>query len=96
MRFAGLKWEMSFEPRSIINGKLFREFMGKNVSVMVKIEGDYTGQIIKAKTTDQVPVRISLSEPIGGNPTDWVEVIGVVSGADMLRAKEVITVENSW
>jgi len=80
---------MSFEARSIINGSKMRDFVGRHVSIFVKVE-NCSGQMLKGKSTDNHDLRISLQESINVRPDDWIEVIGVPAGHDAIRAKEVI------
>ncbi|XP_037951182.1 uncharacterized protein LOC119681942 [Teleopsis dalmanni] len=81
---------MSFEPRSLVNGNILRQYTGKNVSIMLQVEKE-DGRMLIAKSTDNLNVRVAMPQPQGVRNGDWVEVIGVPTGADSINAKEVIT-----
>lgn len=81
---------MEFTARSIINGKLLSQHSGQNVSILVNIDNvDANGRLLKGKTTDNVEIRVSLTDPISAPIKSWVEVIGVPAGPDAIRCKEV-------
>lgn len=81
---------MDFTARSIINGKMLSKHSGQHVSILVNIEDvDHNNRILKGKTTDNLDIRVSLTEPISAPIRSWVEVIGVPAGPDMIRCKEV-------
>ncbi|XP_017029048.1 uncharacterized protein RPA3 [Drosophila kikkawai] len=78
-----------FDPRSIINGGMLKQFSGQTVSIMVCVES-VAGTTLLASSTDKHKLRINLPGELGAAEGAWVEVIGVPHGADSLRAKEVI------
>lgn len=85
------------ESRSIINGKLLKEHMGENVCIMVKVETiDSSGKLFRGKTTDNINLQVNLSDPLNAPIADWVEVIGIPSGPNVIRCKEVCSVLNLW
>ncbi|KAH8289801.1 hypothetical protein KR054_011199 [Drosophila jambulina] len=77
-----------FDPRSIINGGMLKQFSGQTVSIMVCVES-VAGTTLLANSTDKHKLRINLPGELGAAEGAWVEVIGVPHGADSLRAKEV-------
>ncbi|XP_055838599.1 uncharacterized protein LOC129906731 [Episyrphus balteatus] len=81
---------MAFELRTPVNGSMLRNFIGKTVSLFVKIESESNSSTIRVKTTDDQEVRVTLSEPISARSSDWVEIIGTPAGPDAIRAREVI------
>lgn len=84
---------MDFTPRTIVNGSLLRNFIGKNVSTIVNFpEKVQAGQkLIKGMTTDNIEIRIQLTELLNASIQDneWVEIIGVPAGSDTIRCSEV-------
>lgn len=82
---------VSFTPRTIINGSLLRNFISQNVSLHVNVEeeADRQSKLIKGKTTDDVDVKIVLSEALNVPVKGWIEVIGIPQGPDTIRNKEV-------
>lgn len=80
-----------FVPRTIINGGLLRSFISQNVSLIVHVEEEVALQSrsFVGKTTDDVTVTIQLDDPLNVQVKGWIEVIGVPSGADTIRNKEV-------
>lgn len=81
----------NFTERTIINGSLLKNFTGKNVSLHVQVENeaDRNSKTITGKTTDNVEVKVMLSEPLNVPVKGWIEVIGVPIGADSIRNTEV-------
>ena len=79
---------MEFESRQIVNGSLLRQFIGKNISIIVNIE-DISGSTIRATTTDGQLVQIIYRDQLIARPLDWVEIIGSAAGSDRITAKEV-------
>ncbi|BFG00426.1 replication protein A 14 kDa subunit A [Drosophila madeirensis] len=78
-----------FDPRSIINGSMLKQFAGQTVSIMVRVES-VAGSTLLASSTDNHKLRINLSTDLDAAQGAWVEVIGVPHGADTIRGKEVI------
>lgn len=82
---------MDFQPRTIINGALLRRYSEKLVSIMAKVEDiDSSGRVIKAKTTDNLDIRINLAEPVTSPVNNWIEIIGKPSGPDSIKCSEVL------
>ncbi|KAI8034464.1 replication protein A 14 kDa subunit [Drosophila gunungcola] len=79
----------AFDPRSIINGGMLKQFNGQTVSIMVRVES-VAGSTLLASSTDNQKLKINLPGELGAADGAWVEVIGVPHGADTIRAKEVI------
>lgn len=81
---------MDFTARSIINGKLLSQHSGQHVSILVYIDNvDNNGRILKGKTTDNVDIRVILTDPNSSPIKSWVEVLGIPAGPDAIRCKEV-------
>lgn len=81
---------MDFQARTIINGALLRRYSEQLVSIVAKIEDiDSTDRLLKGKTTDNIGIRINLSEPISCPVNNWVEIIGKPSGPDTIKCSEV-------
>ncbi|XP_017110076.2 uncharacterized protein RPA3 [Drosophila bipectinata] len=78
-----------FDPRSIVNGGMLKQFAGQTVSIMVRVES-VAGATLLANSTDNQKLRINLPGELGAAQGAWVEVIGVPHGSDSIRAKEVI------
>lgn len=80
-----------FVPRTIINGALLRNFISQHVSIMVHVEeeAEKNCRSFQAKTTDSLAIDVVLNEPLNTNVKGWIEVIGVPSGPDTIRNKEV-------
>ncbi|EDV92169.1 replication protein A 14 kDa subunit A [Drosophila grimshawi] len=78
-----------FEPRTLINGGMLKQFAGQTVSIMVRVES-VAGTTLLANSTDNHKLRISLPSELGAAEGAWVEVIGNPNSADAIRAKEVI------
>ncbi|XP_022215094.1 uncharacterized protein LOC111069371 [Drosophila obscura] len=78
-----------FDPRSIINASMMKEFAAQTISIMVSVDS-VAGSTLLATSTDNQKLRINLSTALDAAAGDWVEVIGVPHGADTIRAKEVI------
>lgn len=70
-----------------------RNYSGQHVSIHVNVPNEVERQAttIKAKTTDDMDITISLSEPLNAPVKGWIEVIGVPTGANSIRNKEVNT-----
>lgn len=83
---------ISFQSRALVNGSMLRNFSGQRVSIHVNVptEVERQASMIKAKTTDDMDVTISLDEPLNTPVKGWIEVIGVVSGPNSIVNKEVI------
>ncbi|XP_055386310.1 uncharacterized protein LOC129615229 isoform X2 [Condylostylus longicornis] len=79
---------MAFEARSIINGGKLKDFIGRNVSILTKVENN-SGLMLKVKSTDGHSLRINLNESISARQEDWVEIMGVPVGHDAIKAKEI-------
>lgn len=84
----------AYDPRSIINGGMLKQFSGQTVSIMVRVES-VAGSTLLASSTDNHKLKINLPGELGAAEGAWVEVIGVPHGADTLRAKEVGAL-NPW
>lgn len=81
-----------FQSRDLVNGSLLRQKNGANVSILVKIVNiEGAGRVIKGKTTDNMDIRVMLTEAFQNQSTSnqWVEVIGTVTGNDVIKGKEV-------
>ncbi|KAH8411491.1 hypothetical protein KR215_005367 [Drosophila sulfurigaster] len=78
-----------FESRTLVNGGLLKQFTGQSVSIMVRVES-VAGTNLMASSTDNHKLRISLPSELSAAQGAWVEVIGVSSSGDTIRAKEVI------
>ncbi|KAH8275984.1 hypothetical protein KR018_000484 [Drosophila ironensis] len=78
-----------FDPRSIINGGMLKQYGAQTVSIMVCVES-VAGTTLLATSSDNHKLRINLPNELSAVPGSWVEVIGVPHGSDTLRAKEVI------
>lgn len=83
---------ISFQERTLVNGSTLRNFSGQHVSIHVNVPTEVERQAtsIKAKTTDDIDVTISLSEPLNAPVKGWIEVIGVPTGPNTIRNKEVL------
>lgn len=83
---------ISFQQRTLVNGSTLRNFSGQHVSIHVNVPTEVERQAtsIKAKTTDDMDVTISLSEPLNAPVKGWIEVIGVPTGPNAIRNKEVL------
>lgn len=80
---------MAFTPRTVVNGRLLRSNLNKNISILVNIESsDASCRNLKGKSTDNVDLTIRSDEPVSSK--GWVEVIGVPTGPNDVIAKEVI------
>lgn len=68
-----------------------RNYSGQHVSIHVNVPNEVERQAtsIKAKTTDDMDITISLSEPLNAPVKGWIEVIGVPTGTNSIRNKEV-------
>lgn len=79
-----------FVPRTIINGKMLRQFINQNVSLIVQVENDVQLQIksFTGKTTDNVEVTIELDQQLTSKLQGWIEVIGIPDNANTIRSKE--------
>lgn len=77
-----------FDPRSIVNGGMLKQFSGQTVSIMVRVES-VAGTTLLASSTDNQKLKINLPGELGAAQGAWVEVIGVPHGSDSIRAKEV-------
>lgn len=86
---------ISFQPRTLVNGSMLRNFSGQHVSIHVNVPTEVERQAatIKAKTTDDVDVTISLSEPLNAPVKGWIEVIGVPTSPNTILNKEVNFIE---
>lgn len=73
----------------IINGALLKDYIGQNVSLLVKAQSNEGVSSLKAQTTDSKDVQISLTEALNSTLDGWVEVIGVPSGPNAIKGKEV-------
>ncbi|KAH8340441.1 hypothetical protein KR067_002443 [Drosophila pandora] len=80
-----------FDPRSIINGGMLKQFAGQTVSIMVRVES-VAGTTLLASSTDNQKLKINLPGELGAAQGAWVEVIGVPHGSDSIRAKEVSSI----
>lgn len=82
---------ISFQPRTLVNGSMLRNFSGQHVSIHVNVptEAERQSTVIKAKTTDDLDVTINLAEPLNQPVKGWIEVIGVPTGPNSIRNKEV-------
>lgn len=82
---------LDFAPRTIINGALMRNFISQPVSIMVHVEQEAEKycKSFQAKTTDNLTIDVVLNDPLNTNIKGWIEVIGVPSGPDTIRSKEV-------
>ncbi|EDW82646.1 uncharacterized protein Dwil_GK10101 [Drosophila willistoni] len=81
---------MAFDPRTIINGGMLKQFNGQTISIMVRVESVAGSQLV-ATSTDKQKLRINLSSgELSSAEGAWVEVIGVPHGNDTIRAQEVI------
>jgi len=83
---------IDYIPRTMINGALLRNFISQHVSVHVHVEEEAERQskLIKGKTSDDVEVKVVLSEPLNVPLKGWIEVIGIPTGPDTIRNKEII------
>lgn len=81
----------TYTPRSIINGSLLRNFISQHVSLHVHVEDEVERQsrMIKGKTSDDVEVKVFLTEPLNVPVKGWIEVIGIPQGPDSIRNHEV-------
>lgn len=70
---------------------MLRNFVDKHISIHVNVESevDRGVSVIHAKTTDDLDVTIELSEPLNSPIKGWIEVIGIPTGANTIRNKEV-------
>lgn len=68
-----------------------RNFSGQHVSIHVNVPTEVERQAtsIKAKTTDDMDVTITLSEPLNAPVKGWIEVIGIPTSPNAIRNKEV-------
>lgn len=82
---------ISSSPHVLVNGAMLRNFSGQQVSIHVNVqpEAERNASTIKAKSTDDVDVTISLTEPLNAPVKGWIEVIGVPTGPNAIRNKEV-------
>lgn len=82
---------ISFTERTIVNGALLRNFQNQHITIHVNVQPEVERQstVIKAKTTDDMEVTINLSEPLNAPVKGWIEVIGVPTGSNVIRNKEV-------
>lgn len=82
---------ISFQSRTLVNGAMLRNFSGQHVSIHVNVPTEVERQAtsIQAKTTDDMDVTISLSEPLNAPVKGWIEVIGVPTSPNAIRNKEV-------
>ncbi|EDW65881.1 replication protein A 14 kDa subunit A [Drosophila novamexicana] len=78
-----------FEPRTLVNGGMLKQFAGQTVSIMVRVES-VAGTTLMGLSTDNQKLRISLPSELGAAQGAWVEVIGIPNAGDAIRAKEVI------
>lgn len=88
-----------FSERTIINGGLLRQHIGKNVSIFLNIEPKAERSIttVNGKTTDDVAVKLLLDEPLNVPLNGWIEVIGVPKSSDTIQNTEVSkTIWKSW
>jgi Replication factor A protein 3 len=83
--------EMAYQPRSIINGAMLKQFIGKEVSIFVKVTNmEETGTTLYCKSTDDKDITVTM----GGLPMDrfyegWVEVIGKPTSDKAIYCKDV-------
>lgn len=89
---------ISFTQRAIVNGATLRNFTSQHVSIHVNVQPEVERQsmVIKAKTTDDMDVVINLSEPLNTPVKGWIEVIGVPTGGNAIRNKEVCLIKFTW
>lgn len=82
---------ITFTPRTLVTGSMLRNFISQYVSIHVNVqpEAERGASVIKAKTTDDLDVTINLSEPLNSPVNGWIEVIGVPTGPNAIRNKEV-------
>lgn len=82
---------MEFVPRTIINGALLGKFISQNVSIHVNVleEAERGSRSFKGKTSDNVDVTITPTDPLNVRVQGWIEVLGVPSSPDSIRSKEV-------
>lgn len=81
---------ISFTPRQLVCGSMLRNFIGQHVSIHVNVqEADRGANVINGKTTDDINITISLSEPLNAPVKGWIEVIGTPTGPNAIRNKEV-------
>ncbi|ALC41137.1 CG15220 [Drosophila busckii] len=78
-----------FEPRTLVNGGMIKQFAGQSVSIMVRVES-VAGTTLLGNSTDNQKLKISLPNEICAVPGAWVEVIGIASPNEGIRAKEVV------
>ncbi|XP_055681113.1 uncharacterized protein LOC129788799 [Lutzomyia longipalpis] len=83
---------MSDPLRTIVNGASLRINVGKQVSIIVKVDTyDIPGTLLKGITTDDATINVNLSAPLETNLRNrWVEVIGQASRPDTINNAEVI------
>lgn len=61
--------------RDIINAAQLPRFVHKKVSVVGKVQNiDPSGKFFHIVSTDDIPVKINLREPINSPVSGWVEV----------------------
>lgn len=77
-----------FESRTLVNGGMLKQFTGQSVSIMVRVES-VAGSTLLAMSTDNQKLRINLPSELSATQGSWVEVIGIPSAGDTIRAKEV-------
>lgn len=82
---------ISSTPRVLVNGAMLRNFSGQLVSIHVNVqpEAERNTTTIKAKSTDDLDITITLTEPLNAPVKGWIEVIGTPSGPNAIRNKEV-------
>ncbi|EDW07515.1 replication protein A 14 kDa subunit A [Drosophila mojavensis] len=78
-----------FESRTLVNGGMLKQFTGQSVSIMVRVES-VAGSTLLAISTDNQKLRINLPSELSAAQGSWVEVIGIPSAGDTIRAKEII------
>lgn len=87
---------MDFEARTIVNGGLLKRHAGHSVSIHLFVErADKDGRSFTGKSTDGMPIQVTLSSPLSEMLTGWVEVIGMAGSNDSVRCNEIITYSGS-
>ena len=73
-------------PRPMVNSKLLKKYMGRRVTTVVKVTRVEGGNVM-GELPDGVPITVRQAPQHVAAQAQFVEVIGVVEGDQMLRVE---------